>query len=281
MIQARILYDIIGLSGTERLILVVLSHIKTIKEVVVETGVSRTGVIYCLGHLVKRGFVHVIHVGKRKSYVALSPAELASHIQSKLDESATVQRKGARIKMNKEDEFIIHVGAKEIIPAYARIASENKNERIKAIQHHKSYNELLDKITSKQLIAFNNSIKKNKLIIDGILNESAYRDYSNEVKSNPKKYLAEVKSLEGRMADYTFFADSVFKHFAELWLFKDTSLLINWHDEVAIEITNRSMTAFLKDMFEFVKKDGIKVDHNKAMRNLLDQQKSRPVGGQL
>jgi hypothetical protein len=101
-----------------------------------------------------------------------------------------------------------------------------------------------------------------------MLNESAYQAYKEEVLNNPRKYKDSVKSLEGRMADYTFFADDVFNHNAELWLFKNTSLLINWHEEVAIEITNKSMTSFLKDMFEFVKKGGHKVDHNQAMKNL-------------
>jgi hypothetical protein len=73
------------------------------------------------------------------------------------------------------------------------------------------------------------------------------------------------------MADYTCFADDKFNHDAELWLFKNTSLLINWRDEVAIEITNRSMTAFLKDMFEFVKEGGQKIDHNLAVRGALEK----------
>jgi hypothetical protein len=52
-------------------------------------------------------------------------------------------------------------------------------------------------------------------------------------------------------------------------MFKDTTLIVNWSDEVAIEITNTNMTKFLSDMFEFVKMGGNKVDHNRAMRELL------------
>ena len=57
----------------------------------------------------------------------------------------------------------------------------------------------------------------------------------------------------------------------ELWLFKSTTLLINWHEEVAIEITNQSMTPFLRDMFEFVKSGGKKIDHNKVMKGVLER----------
>ena len=71
------------------------------------------------------------------------------------------------------------------------------------------------------------------------------------------------------MADYTVFSDEFFNYDAEIWIFKTTTLIINWKEEVAIEITNANMTGFLKDMFEFVKVGGSKLDHNKAMRDLL------------
>ncbi len=269
----RRIYEALGLSTNEKKILEALSGVKNINNLVLEAGISRTGIIYRLNILEKRGLVRVVREGKRKSYIALTENELIDHLQLILNEARTssTNQKGARIKTTKEDEFIIHVGTKEIIPAYARIASENKNERIKGIQHHRSYNELLEKITPAQLVAFNKAIIKNHLIIEGMLNASAYKAYRQEISANPKKYQDSVQSLEGRMADYTCFADNHFNHDAELWLFKNTSLLINWREEVAIEITNHSMTAFLKDMFEFVKKGGQKIDHNRALRSALEK----------
>ena len=267
------LYDIIGLSDTEKSILSVLSDAKNVQDISELTNISRTAINYCLTSLLRRGLVRVIHNNKKKAYVGLTKNELIDKLQEAIDDVKFQHsgKKGARIKTTKENEFIIHVGTKEIIPAYARIASENKNERIRGIQHHKSYNELIDKITPHQLVEFNKTIIKNHLIMDGILNESAYQSYKREILTNPEKYKGSVESLEGRMADYTFFSDNVFNHDAELWLFKNTSLLINWHEEVAIEITNKSMTAFLKDMFEFVKKDGKKFDHNQTMKNVLEK----------
>ena len=265
------IHDILGLSRTERDILNALSAPKNVRIISGETGISRTGVNYCLDHLAERGFIRILRKGKRRSYVALTDEELMDELQRALDgmRGSNTKRQGARIKTSKEDEFIIHVGVKEIIPAYERIASENKDERIRAIQHHRLYNKLLERITPKQLVRINETIKKNRLIIDGILNESAYNAYKKEIAADPKKFRASIKSLEGRMADYSFFRDDSFDHDSELWLFKDTSLLINWHEEVAIEITNRNMTAFLKDMFSFVKEGSRKIDHNRAMRDIL------------
>ena len=265
---------LLGLSRTEQRILEAVTIPRNVQGIAQTTRISRTGVNYCLEHLLQKGLVVKTTVGKRKKYVSLNPDELAELFQTIADKvslSGKSRKKGARIKTSPENEFTIHVGAKEIIPAYERIAFENKNERIRAIQHHRSYHELLEKITPQQLIKFNRAIVKNHLIIDGMLNESAYQAYREEIVKNPKKYKASVESLKGRMADYTFFPDARFDHDAEIWIFRSTTLIINWHEEVAIEITNNNMTAFLKDMFEFVKRGGSKVDHHQALANSLKE----------
>ena len=265
------LYKLLGLSPTEQLIMQALSATRSINTIKSLTNISRTGIQYCLTSLLRRELIRTVKNGKRTNYVALSEIEIVDKIQHETASlSSQKNKKGARIKTQSNNEFVIHIGTKEIIPAYERIALEHKNERIRAIQHHRSYSELSKKLSPSQLISFNKSIISNNLIIDGMLNKSAYQAYKKEMGSDPKKYKASIKSLEGRMADYTFFPDNLFDQDAELWIFKDTSLIINWHEEVAMEITNPSITAFLKDMFEYVKKNGQKIDHNKAMKEILE-----------
>jgi len=264
---------VLGLTPTEKAILEVLKTAKSIPEIVERTRLSRTGVNYCLKALYHKDLISSIKHGKRKLYIAVTWKELAGKLQHTIDDVQieNKDKKGLRIRTSLENEFIIHIGLKEIIPAYERIASMNKDERVKAIQHHRSYNELLEKITPKQLIRFNQAIIKNKIILDASLNSGAYKDYYEEIRRDPKKYQETVKSLEGRMADYTTFPDKFFNYDAEIWFFKTTTLVINWKEEVAIEITNHNMTGFLKDMFEFVKMSTQKIDHNQMMRNILEK----------
>ncbi len=266
-------FKVLSLTDTETAILNILNVPKNVQKIAEDSGISRTGVNHVLKNLVDKGLVKYLLIGKRRSYLAISLEELSQKFQQILEEIdiKNKDKKGAKIKISKEDEFVIHVGTKEIIPAYRRIAAENKNERIRAIQHHRSWNQLIEKITPKQLVEFNEAIKKNNIIIDGMLNKSAYDQYREEIKSNPKKHAEAVKSLEGRMADYTVFSDSFFNYDAEIWIFKTTTLIINWYEEVAIEITNANMTGFFRDMFEFVKAGGNKLDHNKAIRELLNK----------
>ena len=267
---------ILGLTDTEIEVLKALDLAKSTQDIKRLTGLSRTGIKYVLEKLMEKEMVERAKVGKRFIYIAISKKELTQKLREIFDEINIESRgvgelTGARIKTSKENEFIIHVGAKEIIPAYQRIASINKGERIKAIQHHKSWMELSEKVSKEQLVEFNKSIVKNHLILDGMLNESAYDSYLEEIKKDPRKHKDTVESLSGRMADYTVFPNSFFNYNCELWLFKSTTLLINWHEEVAIEITNQSMTPFLRDMFEFVKAGGKKIDHNKVIRGVLER----------
>ena len=263
---------LLSLTRTETAILNTLDITKNVQDIARDSLLSRTGINHALKNLINKELVEYTHKGKRRYYTAINLDQLSKKFETTLGEIEIRKenKKGAKIKLSHADEFIIHVGAHEIIPAYQRIALENKNERIRAIQHHHSWNELIKKITPAQLVDFNESIKVNNLIVDGMLNKSAYADYEQEIKNDPEKNTAAIKSLEGRMADYTLFSDEFFNYDAEIWIFKTTTLIINWHEEVAIEITNANMTGFLKDMFEFVKAGGTKLDHNKAIREVLN-----------
>jgi predicted transcriptional regulator len=263
---------ILDLSKLEHRVLEYLFEARSIQQIASGTGFSRTGIKYALKSMIDKGFVQKIKYGKRSLYVSVTKEELSRKIQDIADELVFSGRglKGVKLRTSKRDEFIIHVGTEEILPAYSRISSMNKNERIKAIQHHRSWVQLTDKITQEQLEEFNNNIIKNKIILDGMLNESAYKSYAKEIVANPKKHKKGVKSLKGRMADYTVFPDKYFDYDAELWMFKNTALVISWKEEIAIEITNKNITSFLKDMFEFVKMQGRKIDHNKMIEEIIN-----------
>lgn len=259
-------------SNLEISILEVLNAPKSIQEISRLTKLSRTGIKYALGKMVEDGFVTTSLRGKRLLYAAISTDDIHEKLQTAIAEIEPhlTEKKGVRIR-DLKSAFSIHVGTKEIIPAYKRIAFENKNERIRAIQHHRSWLELIEKITPKQLVDFNQAIVKNHIILDGMLNESAYNAYQEEIKNEPEKHTEAVKSLEGRMADYTVFPDGFFDYDAEIWIFRNTTLLINWKEGFAIEITNANMTGFLRDMYEFVKAGNRKLDHAKALRETLNR----------
>jgi DNA-binding GntR family transcriptional regulator len=271
---------VFGFSDMERAILASLDQPKSLQQIAKDSSLSRTGIKYAMQRLVADGFVTSSAKGKRLVYAAIEPEDLSDKVRKALleIEQNMSEKRGVQVKTRK-DAFSIHIGAKEIIPAYKRIAFENKNERIRAIQHHRSWLELIEKISPKQLVSFNEAIKKNHIILDGMLNESAYKAYQEEMKADAEKHAEAVKSLEGRMADYTVFPDEFFNYDAEIWIFRNTTLLINWREGFAIEITNDNMTGLMRDMYEFVKAGNKKLDHAKALRESLknqDKTESKP-----
>lgn len=261
----------LDLDSVETKVLESLAQAKTHQEVATEIKIPRTTAAFKTNNLLKKGLVLSIKNGKRFRYISLTESQLSDKLQNIIGEirATASDRKGAQIRLSKESEFIIHVGTKEIIPAYERIASMSQDERIKAIQGIKSWKALLEKISPAQLIRFNQAVIENNLIIDGIVQKSSYKVYGEMIRKDPKAQKETAESLIGRMADYVFVPDNFFDVSSEIWLFKSTAFIINWEQEVAVEIINADIMSFLRNMFEFVKIAGTKIDHNEAMRQLL------------
>jgi sugar-specific transcriptional regulator TrmB len=267
--------NLLGMSAVETAIMTSLATPKTVQEIAQATKLSRTGINYALQNLTDRQLIQVVPKGKRKLYSAISREDLQQLLDqatSELEREGEVGAKGGAAVKRKKGRFAIHVGKEEVIAAYKRIAYGNKNTRIRAIQHHRPWLELMDKITPRQLVAFNDTIKKNDLIIDGMLNASAYKAYQEEIRQDASKHLPVAKSLEGRMADYTVFRDDIFNYDTEVWLYKDTTVLINWKEEVAIEFTNASMTGFMRDLFAFAKAANQRINHHRALEAALKRE---------
>lgn len=262
----------LGLDDSEVKILNALDMGRNPQEVAKLVGIPRTTVAFAIQKLIKKDLVLPVRYGKRFRYIALTEEQLSSRIQQMLGEmkSTARERKGVQVRLSKESQFTIHVGIQEVIPAYSRIAAMNKDMRIKAIQGYKSWSALLAKLSADELIRFNQSIKENGIIVDGIIGENSYSEYDKYLKAHPEKSVKETaESLAGRMADYTVVPKEFFDVYSEIWIFNTTVMIINWNEEVAIEITNQEIMSFLRDMFEFVKAGGTKVNHEEAMRKLI------------
>lgn len=269
--------SLLGLHATEIAILDNLKTAKNVHQIAKETKLSRTGINHCLKNLIKKDLVAAVKKGSRQFYIAPTMGQLGMHLQRIVDEIVITDsvKKGVRIKTSTETEFKIYYGIKELIPAYERVVSLNKYERVCAIQPNKSWKYLHDKLSPTELLRFNSLVKENKLIVDGILHEDAYKLYKVFLESNPKyKKEVMVESFSDRSADYTAISPELFNYNAEIWIFQKSCIIINWKEEVAVEIANKDIMGFMRDMFTCVKQIGQKIDHSKAMHEILT---SEPV----
>jgi hypothetical protein len=263
----------LNLNETEIKILAALEQVKTFQEVAHTIDIPRTTVAFITKKLIHRNIVLPVRNGKRFRYIAITEEQLRSNLLSVIGEieSTASERKGSQVKISKESEFTVYAGIKEIIPAHERIASLNANQRVYAIQPNKSWMNLHKKLSPPQLIKFNESIRKNKIILEAVLQENAYKLYGLFFKDNKQALQAVAESFTDRMTDYGTVPEKFFDYHAEIWIFKSTVMIINWEEEVAIEIINQNITGFIKDMFEIVKNNSKKIDHNQAMRDILGE----------
>lgn len=241
------------------------------RDLAIELEVPRTTIAFTIKRLVKKGLVTPITQGKRFRYIALTEKQLIQKLEHTINgvRQTIKERKGAQIKVSKASQFSIYVGLNEILPAHERIVSLNSKERVFAIQPNKSWMNLHKKLSPTQLISFNNAIRENKIILEAIIQENAYKLYKIFFKKDPDMLRGIAESFTDRMADYTLIPEEFLDYHTELWLFKTTVLFINWEEEVAIEIQNPDIMYFVKDMFEIIKGAGVKIDHNRVMRELL------------
>ncbi len=264
----------LGLDKKEILILEAFKEAKNHGEVAEMTHVPRTSVAFTAKRLLQKGLLLPVRHGKRFLYVSLNEEQLQNRLKQTLGEMRVTanERKGAQIKISKESQFTIHVGLNEVIEAYSRIAVLNKNTRIKAIQSYKSWITIVEKLGPDGLIRFNQFVRDNDLIIEGILQENYYELYGKYLREHPRSdSIDTAESLGQRMADYTLVPAEYFNVYSEIWIFRTTVIIINWQDEVAIEITNDQMMSFLRDMFEFVKMRGKKINHEQELRKMLEK----------
>lgn len=267
----------LGLSKKEILVLEGFREVRSHTEVAETTHIPRTTIAFIGKQLLQKGLLLPVKQGKRFNYISLTEEQLRNRLLQTLGEMRATanERKGAQIRISKESEFTIHVGLNEVIEAYSRIAAFNKDTRIKAIQSYKSWITIVEKLGPEGLIRFNKYVRDNNLIIDGILQDKQYDWYGEYLKEHPQsESVNTAESLGQRMADYTLVPSEFFNVYSEIWIFRSTVIIINWNDEVAIEVTNDQMMSFLRDMFEFVKMGGKKINHEEYLRDMISKIKS-------
>jgi sugar-specific transcriptional regulator TrmB len=143
---------------------------------------------------------------------------------------------------------------------------KNKNQRILAIQSSASLREAVENFHAKEFIPLNEDIKKNHIIIETITNRNALATYMDIYKHDSKLQKDILQSFEGRMADHTF-VDNQYLHMkTDLVITHNRAYLMQWKKDVCIEIEEREIVDFLKQLFELVQGYGTKNNFNEYIK---------------
>lgn len=262
---------ILGLDKKEKDLLSLLQDPLSIQELSKKSPLPRTSIAYILQKLIKRKFVEKVRIGKRYKYYSIPLERLREMLEiayiphEKVDAYVAPQSTPTTSK-----KISCYRGLKNLVRLQAEFLSSHHDTRIRAIQPNKSWLALHSKTDDSAVIHVNQIIRNNNLIVEGILEQDAYKIF-NETHKNRRNFIKLAKSFGDRMADYTFAPSGYMTDQVEMWIIKNSAIFIDWRDEVAIKIVDDHMVHFLSDLFDVMKIHGRKLDHNQAIREVLDR----------
>jgi sugar-specific transcriptional regulator TrmB len=260
---------LLGLKAKEVAILRALTgHELSIAELSEHSKIARMTLYPLLTRLRARGFIDYRRSGKRRLWGLVPNAQLRARFESAQSELAPhTERQGHTVRLSSEygSELVFHRGVRRILDVVAELIRQEPNGVLKGIQSTSSGYRGLEKSGDAAASKINALIKKHKIIVEAVLDESFLHAAQKRTSSRWKK------SYIGRMANTSIVPDEYLNFNADLFLFSKRALLINWHDEVAIDITNTEILKMLERLFDFMHASGEKVDTNALVREALQK----------
>ena len=215
----------------------------SISNIARSTKIPRTSLLYMLGKLSDRELVVTEKRGKR-----------------------TLWRSNSAVAMKQipSNDVIVYRDVDAIYGIIEKWKSLPKNTRISAIQPDKSIRLSLRKNSLENWLSFNESLKQNAIIIEGIVHEKSVNSIIAQMgRANAQKIF---DSFIGRLEDYVKIPDEFADVESEIYICKGLALIINWNKEVAIAINNKDMVDLLMAMLTCVKEMGTRYSQNEKMK---------------
>lgn len=170
---------------------------------------------------------------------------------------------------------VVYEGAKSLSGLYRRIVEESKGDRFYFIEPNRSIRDGKRKINYADLLAINHAVRRKKIVAEGILEENWLEYNTALLKKHGQDVRQFLKAFADRMYSAYLIPANILDFGAELFIFKGVALIINWRDEVAIEIRNKEMVLFLKQLIDLLKTLGRKTDINKEIKSMLAKEGKR------
>lgn len=250
MINLEETYRLLGLNSVEIKIIEAISlqehDISSISRI---TKLPRTSLLYILKKLQKRDLVANIKTKKRRSW------------KSSLGESLN------KLKSPDPSIYTFYKGREELFSVFEKIIDLPRYSRICAIQPQTSLRYALEKLPYDFAIRLNNSIKKNKIIVEGIVHEESIDTISSQF--NRKEAEGIFKSFVGRLEDYVKIPHEFINIDSEIYIFQNSAYILNWNKEIGLGINDPAMVSLLTGMFSCVKDLGKRYYQSQNMKKFI------------
>lgn len=226
----------------------------------------RMSVYLALDSLRKRGLADYDRRGKRRYWKKQTDQAISKMLvdaaQSIYDDPNRIE-----VKHGEDTGFVVLRGLEQLFTIFERIAAGHKGERLIGIQPTRSMAHVMQKLSLAKIKPILDAIRNNKIIVEGLIREDYYPTLISLLRSKEEKMVA-IQSFIGRLTDMVLVNNQYLNSETELMMFKDVAFLVNWKDEVALEIRNGEMLNFMRECFELARGYGKKIDQNKYLREL-------------
>ena len=241
---------------------------KNISKLARETGFPRTTLYTAIESLKRRGLV----TSRAKGRAVVVSAIDHGTISELFTKSALEFNDTGSVRIATNDDhysgFTVIYGKDAMLNTWKRLANK-KGERVYCIQPSRSLVSTIKRFKAGEFVPLNEAIKKNRVIMESIIREDNLSTYLDFHAAKPAVQKAIIKSFLGRMADTTLVGNEHLNNNADLLITSREAFLLNWEQEVVIEIRNRDMIELLKEFFELAKGYGKKIDFNRYMEGYL------------
>ncbi len=155
-------------------------------------------------------------------------------------------------------------GMSEITKTFMKILDLTSSERLLSIQGAGISKNILKKIDAKFLSFFHNTVKKRKIIIEGIIAKSVLSLFD-------KMPIWQISTHIDRLTIVYVLPDEFMDFPLDIFIFRDDILLVDYETERLVHIQDSALSQTFKALFLIAKEYSKKIDLNLFLKNLINK----------
>lgn len=246
----RITLEALGLSKNEHIVLNILQQLtlaQKISKIAIQAKLPQSTTAFILRKLENRKLVNRVKYN--------------NHFRWKYRKNLDVVEKGSEELF--QNTFInVITGVKDIMKEFMKILELASGERLYSIQGAGISPIILEKIDSKFISFFHHAIKKQKIIIEGVISQSIFKIFD-------KMTAGQIYSHLDRLTIVYVLPDELINFPLDVFIFRDHVLLVDYETERLVHIEDSALVMTYKALFNIAETYGKKIDLNLYLNKLL------------
>ncbi len=222
--------------------------------------------------LKKRGLVTEKRLGKDKFY-SITDSDTVVNTVREFFPAATDTRVVNQTNKKIDNGILIYNGLENCHAVWRKIADLQRGDRFICIQPNASLRATFDKIGVKALYPSNDALNSKGIIIEGLVHTDCYEEiFKSLTKVAGYDFaLKELEKFAHRTASVSLIDTKYLTSPTEMFFMHNTAYIVNWKDEVAIEIHNKVTRDFLFELYALARGYGKKINQSAHTQTLVNK----------